>query len=87
MIIMSAEDGIKHLEAHPPSGERFELAISNSFTFRGKPDKVGFGMALILNRILAMRYEPDGFEQKDGFRLYRYKRMQRIEQADASNPA
>jgi len=74
-IIATAEEGIRHLEAHQPVGDRFELAISNSFTFKGKPDKVGFGMALILNRILKMRYEPDGFEQKDGFRLYRYKKM------------
>ena len=76
IIIATTEDGIRHLEAHPPSADRFELAVSESFTFAGKPDKVGFGMALILRRILAMRYEPDGFEQKEGFRLYRYKRMQ-----------
>lgn len=74
-IIATAEDGIRHLEAHPPAGDRFELPVSGAFTFKGKPDHVGFGMALILDRIIAMGYEPDGFEQKDGFRLYKYKRM------------
>jgi len=39
------------------------------------PDVIGFGMALILREILAMGYEPDGFEQKDGFRLYQYRKM------------
>ena len=73
-IIATAEDGVRQLEVHQPSGDRFELAVSSSFTFKGKPDKVGFGMALILDRILAMGYEPDGFEQKEGFRLYRYKK-------------
>lgn len=82
-IIATAEDGIKHLEAHPPSGDRFELAISDIFTFKGKLDRVGFGMALILNRILAMGYEPDGFEQKEGFRLYKYKKVQKVDRGVA----
>ena len=75
MIIKSAEDGLQHLAAHSPSSDSFELPISSSFTYAGKPDKVGFGMALLLDKILGMGYEPDGFEQKAGFRLYRYKKM------------
>jgi hypothetical protein len=75
-VIATSEEGIRQLEEHPPSADNFELAVSNSLTFKGKPDMVGFGMSLILRKILALRYEPDGFEQKDGFRLYRYKKMQ-----------
>ena len=59
-----------------PSGDSFELSISSSFTFGGGPDTSGAGMAVILDKILGMGYEPDGFEQKDGIRIYRYKRMQ-----------
>ena len=73
-IIETPEEGIRQLEEKPPLGDRFELSVSNSLTFKGKPDTVGFGMALILRRILAMGFEPDGFEQKDGFKLYRYKK-------------
>ena len=75
-IIKSAEEGIKYLESHPPSGDSFQLAISESFTFAGKSDTMGAGMAVVLDRILGFGYEPDGFDQKSGFRLYRYKKMQ-----------
>jgi hypothetical protein len=85
-IITTAEEGVRRLESDPPSGDRFELAISDSFTFAGKPDKVGFGMALLLRRILKLRYEPDGFDQNDGFKLYRYKMMKSItSQADGAS--
>jgi hypothetical protein len=75
-IIKSAEDGIKYLASHPPSGDPFQLNVSDSFTFDGKPDTMGAGKAVLLDKILAVGYEPDGFEQKSGFRLYRYKKMQ-----------
>ena len=52
------------------------MAISDSFTFDGKPDTIGAGMAVLGDKILGMGYMPDGFEQKTGFRLYAYKKMQ-----------
>ena len=73
-IISSAEEGIKHLEAHPPTANSFQLAIAESFSFAGKPDTMGAGMAVLMDKILGLGYMPDGFEQKKGFRLYRYKR-------------
>jgi len=76
VTIKSAEDGIKYLESHPPSGDSFQLSVSDSFTFNGKPDTMGAGMAVLLDRILDAGYESDGFEQKSGSRLYRYKKMQ-----------
>ncbi|HSU54648.1 MAG TPA: hypothetical protein VLT36_11370 [Candidatus Dormibacteraeota bacterium] len=75
-IIKTAEEGIKHLDAHAPLEDGFQLAISDSFTFAGKPDKIGAGMAVLLDKILGLGYMPDGFEQKSGFRLYAYKKMQ-----------
>ena len=74
-IINTTEEGIKALEAHPPSGDTFNLAISESFTFAGKPDTTGAGMAVLLDKILGLGYQPDGFDQKSGFKLYKYKKM------------
>ena len=74
-IISTTEEGLKYLEAHAQSGDGFHLAISDSFTFAGRPDTMGAGMALLLDKILGFGYMPDGFEQKNGFRLYAYKKM------------
>ena len=75
-IIKTAEEGMAYLESHPPSGVAFHLAISDSFKFAGDPDAMGAGMAVLLDKILGLGYMPDGFEQKSGFRLYGYKKMQ-----------
>jgi hypothetical protein len=75
-IIQSAEEGLAYLETNQPTGELFQLAISDSFTFSGQPDTMGAGMAVMLDKILGLGYEPDGFDQKDGYKLYRYKEME-----------
>jgi hypothetical protein len=74
-IIETAAEGLAYLESNPPSEAAFKLAISDSFTFAGKPDTIGAGMAVLLDKILGLGYMPDGFEQKSGFRLYGYKKM------------
>ena len=73
-VITTAEEGVTYLAAHPPSGASFQLAISDSFTFAGQPDAIGAGMAVIVDKMLGFGYTPDGFEQKKGFKLYRYKK-------------
>jgi hypothetical protein len=72
----SAEEAANHVKATVISGDRFELAISDDFTIAGQRDTIGAGMAIVLDAILAQGYEPDGFEQCDGYRLYRYKPME-----------
>jgi hypothetical protein len=74
-IIKSAEEAIQLLNIHPPVSDSFQLAIAESIAFKGKPDVIGAGMAVLLDTILELGYEPDGFEQKDGFKAYRYKKM------------
>ena len=73
-IIKTTEEGLKHLQTHPPSGDSFQLLISDSFTFAGKPDVTGGGMAIILHKVLGLGYWPDGFDQHSGFKIYRYKK-------------
>ena len=50
----------------PPTD--FILAVADSMN-----DQIGMNLALITDRILAKGWEPDGFLQKSGYRLYRYK--------------
>ena len=75
MIFKSAEEAADHVNATSISGDRFELAISNDSTFAGQPDTMGAGMAIVVDGILGQGYVPDGFEQRDGYRLYSYVPM------------
>jgi hypothetical protein len=50
--------------------EDFVLAVSECLL-----DPMGVNMALITDRVLARKWEPKGFEQRPGLRLYRYKKM------------
>jgi len=73
VFFKTAEEVRAHVQATKIAGERFELAISNDVTFAGQPDKTGAGMAIVLDAILAQGFTVDGFEQRNGYRLYRYK--------------
>ncbi len=73
VIFKTAEEARSHVQGTKIVGDRFELAISRDFTFGGSPDATGMGMAIVLDAILAQGYTVDGFEQRDGYRLYRYK--------------
>lgn len=75
-IIQSAEEGLAYLETYQPTRDFFQLAISDSFTFAGQPDTMGAGMAVMLDKILGLGFEPNGFDQKDGYKLYKYKTME-----------
>jgi hypothetical protein len=37
-------------------------------------DSIGINMAIVLDRVLKAGYVPDGFEQKDGYRIYKYRK-------------
>ena len=75
-IFKSAEEVLAYLKTNQPTGGLFQLAISDSLTFSGQPDTMGAGMAVILDEILGLGYEPVGFDQKDGYKLYYYKQME-----------
>jgi hypothetical protein len=72
----SAESATEYVKktSLPESG--FVLAISDAVTFAGQPDTMGAGMALVLDAVLAKGFFPDGFDQKDGYRVYRYKKAE-----------
>jgi hypothetical protein len=59
------------VDAFDGDPSEFALAVADRLL-----DPVGVNMALITDRALARGWEPDGFEQRVGFRIYRYKLME-----------
>ncbi len=58
------------IKAHSHKSERLVLPISDDLL-----DPMGINMAMITDSILAQGLEPNGFIQKDGYRLYFYIEM------------
>src|SRR5689334_7827295 len=66
------EDLFAKVEALPDGSRAFEMYVPNSLTMKGQPIAQNLAMALVMDRILAKKLYPDGFEQKQDGRLYRY---------------
>ena len=64
----TVEDAIAFVKAYDGKAEDLQLPISDSLI-----DDVGANMAIITDQVLAKDFWPDGFEQRDGYRLYSYK--------------
>ena len=76
MTFESAEAALAYVKETTFSESGFTLPIADKFTFAGQPDTIGAGMAVVVDAILAKGFWPDGFEQKQGYRLYRYKKAE-----------
>ncbi len=66
--IEDIETARQAVEAHEGPPEEFQLSISDSLQ-----DPMGLGMAIITDAVLARGWDVDGFEQRDGYRVYRCK--------------
>jgi len=66
--IASAKEGMELVNCFVGTPEEFILAVPEALL-----DPIGVNMALITDRVLARGWQPDGFEQHEGYRLYRYK--------------
>lgn len=66
--IDSIEQARALIESFSREAEDFTLAISDELQ-----DAIGLNMAIITDYILKKGWEPDGFSQHDGYRVYRYK--------------
>jgi hypothetical protein len=71
----TAETAAQYVKQTDLAAPTFTLAISDNLTIGGRADPMGLGMALVLDAILAKGFEPDGFQQESGYRVYRYKKM------------
>ena len=56
------------VEKYSGAPEDFQLPISDELQ-----DPMGITMAVITDTVLARGWDLDGFEQRDGYRVYKYK--------------
>ena len=66
--IKSIDEGRNYVDNHFKNIEE-TLWISNNLL-----DPMGLNMAIICDGILKLGYMPDGFDQKNGYRIYKYKK-------------
>lgn len=64
--IEEAKQLIESFEGHP---EDFKLPISDKLQ-----DSIGINMAVITDSVLKRGWTLNGFEQKEGYRIYHYKK-------------
>ncbi len=62
------DEARRAIEDYEGSPDGFLLPVSDVLQ-----DPMGVGMAIITDAILAKGWDLDGFEQQDGYRVYRYK--------------
>ena len=65
------EEASSYVDEFKGKPEELELAISDELQ-----DLFGMNMALIMDRILAKGWEPAGFKQEAGYRIYLYQEME-----------
>ena len=65
--INSIEEAQIYLGSFDGEPEQFKLPISDELQ-----DPMGMNMAIITDSILKKGFMPSGFEQMDGYRIYRY---------------
>jgi len=66
--VTTVEEAIRIIAEYQGAASDFQLPIAESLL-----DPVGMNMAIITDNILGKDFMPDGFEQKAGYRLYKYK--------------
>ena len=68
--VTTVEEARSLIDAFKGRPEDFELPISIDLL-----DPVGINMAIITDAILAREWEPNGYTEGDGCRVYKYKVM------------
>lgn len=68
--ISSVQEALELIDSFGGNPETFELAVPQALL-----DTIGINMAMITDRIPQRGWQPDGFTQTSGFRLYRYKTL------------
>jgi hypothetical protein len=66
--INTIEEATQCIESFEGLPKDFKLPISDQLQ-----DPIGINMAIITDSILKRGWMPDGFQQKEGYRIYQYK--------------
>jgi hypothetical protein len=69
--ITTVDEAKLSIKSFAGAPEDFVLPISAEMQ-----DPIGVNMAIITDCVLARGWEPNGFEQREGFRVYRYKLLE-----------
>jgi len=69
--IATVEEAQRVIQSYRGSPGDFRLPIAEELL-----DPVGINMAMITDDILDRGWEPDGYVQENGFRIYKYKEME-----------
>lgn len=65
------KEAAQYVENFKGKASDLKLAICDSLI-----DPIGINMARITDKILAKGWEPNGYKEKDGYRVYMYKEME-----------
>ena len=68
--VESLEEAIATIDNYQGTPDNFELTVSPSLL-----DKSGLAMTIITDRILAKGWWPNGSEEKNGIRIFKYREM------------
>jgi len=66
--ISTIEEATQYIESFEGRPEEFKILISDHLQ-----DPIGINMAIITDSILKRGWMSDGFQQKEGYRIYQYK--------------
>jgi len=69
--VKTVDEAITFVENYKGPAENFELAVADSLL-----DPVGINMAIITDKVLSKGFRPAGFEQKEGFRIFKFKELE-----------
>jgi hypothetical protein len=69
----SVESLLSELDTIVTSPDGFELWIPANLTLNSNPIRTDVAMTIVLDKILGMGFQPDGFIESKGGRIYRYK--------------
>jgi hypothetical protein len=64
----TVDAAVEYVQSFAGKAEELKLLISDDLN-----DQFGMNMAIITDAILAKGFEPNGFEQQHGHRVYMYK--------------
>lgn len=62
-------------EAHAYIETNFKNSEETLWVANALNDNVGVNMSIILDKVIDAGYLPDGFEQKEGYRIYKYQKQ------------